>query len=181
MSNVMFRKMLPPSPTTLGPSPMARHAPNLGERHSEMQSSRAQCQRCRFKFVQGNFSIHWSGIHKEKKKQETKKKKHRTPSETAKPTNNKTRQNPCSVRAVLVASETRACYALSATWLAALDLTRLGDWRNRYRSADPPLSPQSVWPGPGSGLGVCPNLPLPPPPRPLLPPIQTKQAASLSP
>lgn len=131
------------------------------ERDSEMQSSRAQCQRCRFKFVQGNFSIHWSGIHKEKKNKKQKK-KHRTPSEMEKPTNNKTRQNPCSVRAVLVASETRACYALSATWLAALDLTRLGDWRNRYRSADPPLSPQSVWPGPGSGLGACPNLPHPP-------------------
>lgn len=147
------------------------HAPNLGERQSQMQSSRAQCQRCRFKFVQGNFSIHWSGIHKEKKKQNKKKKKQdaKWNRETNKTKQDKRRPNPCSVRAILVAGETRACYALSATWLAALDLTR----RRLAKQIQirRPTTKSSVWPTTSPHLLH---------PRTLLP-IQTKQAASLSP
>lgn len=112
-------------------------------RHSQMQSSRAQCQRCRFKFVQGNFSIHWSGIHKKKKN--TKKQNAKWNEETNKTKQDKTRQNPCSVRAILVAGETRACYALSATWLAALDLTRRR-LAKQIQIRRPTTKSSSVWP-----------------------------------
>lgn len=150
---------------------MPRHAANLGEEDT------AKCKAAA-RNVNGAASNLFKAIFQfievesiRKKKQKTKKKQNaKWNGETNKTKQDKTRQNPCSVRAILVAGETRACYALSATWLAALDLTRRR-LAKQIQIRRPTTKSSSVWPT---------TSPQPAPPSTLLP-IQTKQAASLSP